>query len=198
VIRESDDSAALEGTPGEAAAEADGDRPRKERVLHTRVPAVLEQELKRLADGLRVPVSNVVRTILEDAISTIDSVGRAAEGELRDVAERLHKQREKLRWRGGRKADDGGASPPPERGGTESAAAAVAPLGGVIGFQPLLLAQGGTCALCGRALARGDRGFLAIRDAPGPRTIVGRECLPFSYRDESERDDSQRQEENDS
>ena len=51
---------------------------KKERVLHTRVPAVLEQELKRLANAWRVPVSNVVRAMLEDALDTIDEVGRKA------------------------------------------------------------------------------------------------------------------------
>ena len=45
----------------------------KERVLHTRVPAVLEQELKRLAHSLRVPVSNVVRAILEDAVDAVEA-----------------------------------------------------------------------------------------------------------------------------
>ncbi|MBW2159042.1 MAG: hypothetical protein JRH14_03620 [Deltaproteobacteria bacterium] len=43
---------------------------RKERVLHTRVPAILEQELKRVANAWRVPVSNVVRALLEDALDT--------------------------------------------------------------------------------------------------------------------------------
>ena len=45
---------------------------KKERVLHTRVPAVLERELKRFAENLRIPVSNLVRTILEDAVSVAD------------------------------------------------------------------------------------------------------------------------------
>ena len=54
---------------------------RKERVLHTRVPAVLEQELKRVATAWRVPVSNVVRALLEDALDTIDVVGAKAEDE---------------------------------------------------------------------------------------------------------------------
>ena len=40
---------------------------RKERVLHTRVPEVLAEELKKMAEAMRVPVSNVVRTVLEDA-----------------------------------------------------------------------------------------------------------------------------------
>jgi hypothetical protein len=41
---------------------------RKERVLHARIPAALEEQIKRLAEALRVPVSNVVRNMLEDAI----------------------------------------------------------------------------------------------------------------------------------
>lgn len=41
---------------------------RKERVIHTRIPAALEEQIKRLAEGLRVPVSNLVRNMLEDAI----------------------------------------------------------------------------------------------------------------------------------
>src|SRR5271166_3750848 len=58
------------------ADDAEPEDPRdakKERVLHTRVPAVLERELKRFADNLRVPVSNLVRTILEDAVSVADA-----------------------------------------------------------------------------------------------------------------------------
>jgi hypothetical protein len=41
---------------------------RKERVIHTRIPAQLEEQIKRLAEGLRVPVSNLVRNMLEDAL----------------------------------------------------------------------------------------------------------------------------------
>jgi hypothetical protein len=41
---------------------------RKEKVIHTRIPAALEEQIKRLAEGLRVPVSNLVRNMLEDAI----------------------------------------------------------------------------------------------------------------------------------
>lgn len=45
-----------------------GDVNKKERVIHTRIPASLEEQIKRLADSLRVPVSNLVRNMLEDAI----------------------------------------------------------------------------------------------------------------------------------
>ena len=41
----------------------------KERVIHTRVPAALEEKLKAHAERLRVPVSNLIRIILEDAVA---------------------------------------------------------------------------------------------------------------------------------
>jgi hypothetical protein len=140
----------------------DSSKGRKERVIHTRVPAVLEQELKRLADGLRVPVSNVVRTILEDAVDALDSVGELAEGELRGVRDRLRQRREQLRPPG---------EPPP------------APLAGVVGFQPLLLARDERCTLCGRALTAGTQAFLGIGAPDGPRVLIDRGCLPASVMD---------------
>ena len=78
-----DPSTTPDDTSSTDADANDAGKPRKERVLHTRVPAVLEQELKRLADSLRIPVSNVVRTILEDALDAVDVAGKRAEGEIR-------------------------------------------------------------------------------------------------------------------
>jgi hypothetical protein len=55
-----------------------GNEERKERVLHARIPAGLEDQNKRLAEGLRVPVSNLVRNMLEDAIDVTRRFGAAA------------------------------------------------------------------------------------------------------------------------
>jgi len=147
---------------------------RKERVLHTRVPAVLEQELKRLADTLRVPVSNVVRVILEDAVDTVDVVGRKAEGELRDVAERLSRERTRMRKRARRR--DRGAAEDDDVPPVDSAPRA--PLENVIGFATVRLHREHACAVCGGSLAPGAQAHLAVRDGGGPRIIVGPECLP--------------------
>ena len=141
-----------EGKPSSAPRE----EARKERVIHTRVPAVLEQELKRLAGSLRIPVSNVVRTILEDAVATLDTVGQLAEGELRQAAEKLRQRRGALRR-------------------------VVRPLEGIVGYQALALARDESCALCGRELHPGEKAYLGVREVPeGPRVILGKECLPFS------------------
>ncbi len=140
--------------------------PKKEKVLHTRVPAVLEQELKELAKNLRVPVSNVVRTILEDAVDTVDVMGRRAESELRGAAERLAK----------------GATEPRAK----KPAVKKAPLAGVIGYQTLRLARDEECTLCGALLPRGTEAHLGIRDDAGPRVLLGDECLPFRAREEGD------------
>ncbi|MEM9189905.1 MAG: hypothetical protein AAGF12_12055 [Myxococcota bacterium] len=139
----------------------DVERERKERVLHTRVPAVLEQELKRLAKSLRVPVSNVVRTILEDAVDTVDLVGRRAEDEIRDAAQRMARERARVRRRVEKKpivTDP--PKPDPE-----------APLSTVIGYHQIVLAQATTCDLTGEALARGSVAYFGVRRSGGGRVI---------------------------
>lgn len=149
------------------ADEEESTKPRKEKVLHTRVPAVLEQELKALAQNLRVPVSNVVRTILEDAVKTVDVIGRRAESELRDVAKLL------------------GPKQPYARGAAAAAPAEGPPLAAVVGYQAIRLARDESCTLCGGALVRGSEAHLGIRDDGGGRVLLGPECLPFRAREET-------------
>jgi len=145
---------------------------KKERVLHTRVPAVLEQELKRLAQSWRVPVSNVVRTILEDAVDTVDFVGRRAEGELRGAAERLATERHRLR----QKAHGHEVDVPASADASKDKAAD--PLEGALGFTPLVLASAATCAVTGRELAAGEEAYLVLFAEPGRQAFVASDALP--------------------
>jgi hypothetical protein len=167
---------------------AEKDRGRKERVLHTRVPPVLERELRRLAESLRVPMSNVVRAILEDALDAADRAGRRTEAELRSWAERLSSERDRIRERVCSKLP-GAADEAAETAALEPAAAEDAPAEagvaaddepGLLGFQPFVLATATKCGRCGRDLEPGQEAFLGIRDVPGPRLIVGRECVPHA------------------
>ena len=143
--------AACEQEPGSESAG------KKERVLHTRVPAVLERELKRFAENLRVPVSNLVRAILEDAVSVADAATESVETRLKHAAQQLESERERLRRRV--KAD---------------------PLADVIAFQAVTLAQRAACAKCLRSLAAGEAAHLCLVDSPLPRArlFVCAECLP--------------------
>jgi hypothetical protein len=126
-------------------------------VLHTRVPAVLERELKRFADNLRIPVSNLVRAILEDALNVADFAGTGIEERLKSAAKVLEHERERLKMRV--KSD---------------------PLAGVVAFQSITLAQPASCAKCQAPLARGAQASLAIADPAhkGPNLIVCPACLP--------------------
>ncbi|MFH1131669.1 MAG: hypothetical protein V1754_10060 [Pseudomonadota bacterium] len=160
---------------GEAHSDLFPENGPKERVLHTRVPAVLEQELKRLAESLRVPVSNLVRTLLEDAVDAADYVGRKAEGELRGAAQRLSEERTKLRKLAGRAVFQTATEPPSQEPKQVNPKNAIQ---GIIGWQELKLALNTNCTICNRNMAVGEKAFVGVRDGAGPKTIVGQECLP--------------------
>ncbi len=46
----------------------------KDKVLHTRVPEELEDALQKKAVAMRIPVSNLIRNILEDAFQFVENV----------------------------------------------------------------------------------------------------------------------------
>jgi hypothetical protein len=142
---------------------------RKERVLHTRVPAVLEQELKRVANAWRVPVSNVVRALLEDALDTLDVVGAKAEDELREVAEKLASERQRIRQRS---TGQRGEEPAPMK------AALANPLAGAVGATPITLVHDTVCGLTGEPLPAGSEASMVLFDDPRRKLITGKDALP--------------------
>jgi hypothetical protein len=157
---------------------------RKERVLHTRVPAVLEQELKRVANAWRVPVSNVVRALLEDALDTLDVVGAKAEGELREVAELLASERHRFRRKSTEQLSKipgtPGTSEEPERAAEpmEPAPPLVDPLSGAVGVTAITLVHDAVCGLTGEKLPAGSEAYMVLFDDPGRKLITGRDALP--------------------
>lgn len=142
--------------PESAEASEDGSEPKKERVLHTRIPAVLEGELKAAARALRVPVSNLVRTILEDAVSIADRASERVEDRLSRAAKTVHDERGRLRSKVERKPS----------------------LDDVVAYQPVVMAKASDCAKCGAALAEGDKAGLAVGEVPGVPRFVCATCMP--------------------
>jgi hypothetical protein len=138
-----------------------GERRRKERILHTRISEDLAEDLRRVAEDLRVPVSNLVRNVLEEAFSVVetvtDNVGDLIE-EVMDEAEAVRdriRTRQRRQRRAGRRAAEAGPQ-------AEAAEPAPARDDEVIGWQRLVLARPQRCAQCGILLGRGDPAFASV------------------------------------
>ena len=75
---------------------------RKERILHTRITEQLSEDIRVIAEDLRVPVSNLVRNVLEEAFSAAervtDDVGDILDevmSEAEKATRKLHRFRER-------------------------------------------------------------------------------------------------------
>src|SRR5262245_53202449 len=151
-------------------------RERKERVLHTRISEQLAEDIRAIADDLRVPVSNLVRNVLEEAFDAVERVsgdvsqivdGVIEEAEL--ASRRYQRYRDRIRDRARERRvfeearataqEEGHAEPPPA-----VPAPAADPLANVVAWQPVVLAAARRCARTGRELRPGERAYLGLGD----------------------------------
>jgi hypothetical protein len=141
-------------------------RERKERVLHTRISDDLAEDIRRAAEDLRVPVSNLVRNVLEEAFSVVETVSDNVGDLIEDVVEEAERARSRMRQR--RKRSE--HREPPE---TQAAAAPErAEFAEVLGWQPLILNRHQLCADCEEPLERGERAYLGVfAAAPSPHFL---------------------------
>jgi hypothetical protein len=153
---------------------------RKERVLHTRISDPLAEDIRRLAEELRVPVSNLVRNVLEEAFSVASQVGEDVGDLLDDVLDRAGRASEDLEsWRRRRAARQPGAgaegAPETSRGEPPRTLARAFP--SVRAWQPVVLNAPGRCARTGQTLAVGDRAWLGVDAQGSTRLLLAHEVL---------------------
>lgn len=153
--READEQTQSEQAAGDDSAGASRAE-LKERVLHTRIPAVLESQLKAAATALRVPVSNLVRTILEDAVTIADRAGGHVENGLERAARSMRDERARIRARV-EKLD---------------------PLQDVVAYQPVVVAAKTRCARCNKSLEPGDGAQMGVTSRPGSPVFICPSCMP--------------------
>ena len=152
-------------------------RERKERVLHTRISEQLAEDIRAIADDLRVPVSNLVRNVLEEAFDAVERVSGDVTHLVEDVieeaelaSERYRRYRNRVRERARVRAEEAraaAASAPLPPATPAAAAAADTALGRVVAWQPVVLAAPRRCARTGRELRPGERAYLGLGDT-GP------------------------------
>jgi hypothetical protein len=156
-------------------------RRRKERILHTRVSQQLSEEIRRVAEDLRVPVSNLVRNVLEEAFHVVEQVSGDVGGIVEEVLEEAERARERFRRRAWRhrdhwheRDDERREATAAERRDAPAAERSEAPSAperdpqrafpGVVGWQPLVLDVERRCACDGRPLARGEDAWAGLTE----------------------------------
>lgn len=72
---------------------------RKERVLHTRISEQLSDDIRRLAEDLRVPTSNLVRNVLEEVFAVVETVSQDVGGLFEEVLDEAEAARSRIRRR---------------------------------------------------------------------------------------------------
>ncbi len=129
---------------------------KKERVIHTRVPGSLDDEIKRKASHLGLSVSNLVRNILqntfglvEDVVHDSAAIARSARG-----PGRLDRSR-----------------------GLETRTR-------VLGWQVAVLNVNAVCDSCNALLAKGTNAAIGVVEGSGARPIRCQNCLKELRRDD--------------
>lgn len=128
---------------------ADADEP-KARVLHTRIPESLEDAIKEKARHLRIPVSNLVRNVLEQTFQLVEDVV----GDGLELAETARRGAERVR------------------------SAATRPRTEIYGWQEIILNRDERCAECATELDHGADAFRGLSDKPNALpTFLCPQCM---------------------
>jgi hypothetical protein len=133
---------------------------RKERVLHTRIPEALDEEIKAQARELGVSVSNLVRNILRNTLGLVGDV----------VEDTANLTRRAL----GEEPEPGqpGAARPMR--GSSPAAPGPSP---VVGWQQITLNVNAVCAECNAILEKGTDAAAGVGGNPTAPTVICPSCL---------------------
>jgi hypothetical protein len=132
---------------------------KKEKVIHTRVPESLDDEIKRKATDLGLSVSNLVRNILQHTFGLVEDI--------------VHDSAEIARSARGAKASFGGRSAPPDA----PPPSPEAPSATVVGWHLSRLNVNAVCDACNTVLPKGSRAGIGIVDGPGPIPFRCQKCL---------------------
>lgn len=175
--------------------------------MHTRISEQLSDDIRRLAEDLRVPTSNLVRNVLEEVFTVVETVSDDVGDLLDEVLEEAGAARARVRRRSrprGRHQDwrDRSSSwadvaeaeirsdEAAEASQRERASAARREeearrrrreprpaFDEVIGWQPLVLNQTQECASCGSTIRRGSRAFVGQTETGLSRIALCKHCL---------------------
>ena len=149
---------------------------RKDKIIQTRVNEALDDRLKQEAKRRRLPVSQLIRNLLEDSFELVGNVvdnvdaiaqdaiglGKQAGADAQRLARRASHAVGREKADGDEELDDTGddenelPAPPPSPA-----------LGHVLAWQSVVMNAEQACSRCQTQIAKGDAGFLGITGTPG-------------------------------
>jgi hypothetical protein len=144
-------------------------RHRKERVLHTRISEQLASDIRQMAEDLRVPVSNLVRNVLEETFSAVtDGMGELLEDVIEQAeraSDRIHHFQRRRRERETRDAQRPEPSERPEA------------FEDIEAWQPVILNATRHCDGDGREIRRGEQAFVGLTASGLSGTYLCAPCV---------------------
>lgn len=143
---------------------------KKERVIHTRVPESLDDEIRRRATDLGLSVSNLVRNILQHTVGLVEDI-------VHDSAEIARTARDTKAALHGGPAEAKRDTPTPER-----------PVN-VVGWHLAILNVNAVCDTCNAILPKGSRAGVGILAEGGPIPFRCQNCLKELAGDEPAQSD---------
>lgn len=148
------------------------EKPKKERVLHTRISEALDRELRDKAAELGVSVSKLVRNALVNTVDLVESI--VADG-ARVAENATHLSNQFNRPDGTARATQDTQANGPR--GTEPAADNVFAPGQVIGWQDLVLNLNAVCVECNMMLPKGSHAFVGLTPGGLSHQVLCEGCL---------------------
>jgi len=130
---------------------------KKEKVLHTRIPESLNEELREHASNLGISMSNLVRNVLQNTFGLVEdivfdtaNIARSASGQ-----------------------------------GKTTARSATAPEIRVLGWQKAVLNLSADCDVCNKNPQKGTEAAIAVPDHPSKSVMRCLDCLEELTNDQS-------------
>ncbi len=147
------------------------DDERKDKVIQTRVPRDLESSLKEAAERERVPVSQLIRNVLEDSFDLVESVVADSSQLVENVTRDARRIAESA---AGARKDGDEPFVPVDQGGEQARAVMEA----VDAWQDVIVNKPGYCVQCGAGVQRGTRAFRGLTTDPGvPVVWLCTDCI---------------------
>lgn len=157
--------------------------------MHTRISEQLSDDIRRVADDLRVPVSNLVRNVLEEAFNVAETVTENMGDLIEEVIEDAERVGRRVQYMAKEWSEEAAAAAEEAETGFAPAADGDEPepdedpgpprpeFPDVIGWQPLALNRITECSDCNRPMQRNERAFVGLARSGLSDTFLCRACF---------------------